>query len=260
MMLKKFFLEEQNIMMVIAVNAIVVFLIYFPEFENNTYLEIIDHIIVVIFLLEAVVKISVLKPRAYFSSGWNNFDFIIVLISLPSLLIYFVEIPNTSVLLILRMVRLVRLIRFLRFIPHIGMIISGLGRAIKASVFVLLALFFFNFLLALFACHFYGDLVPEYFGNPLISSYTMFQLFTIEGWNEIPESIAQKTDNLIIVGLSRTFFVIVVLLGGIFGMSFANAIFVDEMTMDNNRDLELKIDELQEQIKELKNLLGQNHK
>ena len=46
-----------------------------------------------------------------------------------------------------------------------------------------------------------------------------------------------------------------VLIGGIFGMSLANAVFVDEMTMDNNQTLEAKIDKLQEEIAELKQLL-----
>ena len=38
-------------------------------------------------------------------------------------------------------------------------------------------------------------------------------------------------------------------------MSLANAIFVDEMTMDNNQDLEKKIDDLFEELRELKNIL-----
>ena len=38
-------------------------------------------------------------------------------------------------------------------------------------------------------------------------------------------------------------------------MSLANAVFVDEMTSDNNADLEVKIDNLEAQIQELKALL-----
>ncbi len=49
--------------------------------------------------------------------------------------------------------------------------------------------------------------------------------------------------------------VFVVLLGGIFGMSLANAVFVDEMTMDNNEVLEDKIDDLTTELKELKDLI-----
>ncbi|RME94015.1 MAG: ion transporter, partial [Bacteroidetes bacterium] len=140
-------------------------------------------------------------------------------------------------------------------IPNMGNIITGLGRALKASVFVILALFFLNILLSLITCQLYGKIAPEHFGNPLSSSYAIFQLFTVEGWNEIASVTAEKLDHPGLVGLTRFYFVIVVLLGGIFGMSLANAVFVDEMTMDNNDKLEHKIDQLQHQIKELKQLI-----
>ena len=86
-------------------------------------------------------------------------------------------------------------------------------------------------------------------------------MFTVEGWNEIPIIIATAAEKanpngamFTIIG-ARVFFIFVVLTGGIFGMSLANAIFVDEMTMDNNLKLEKKIDEMQKQLEELKDLL-----
>ena len=134
-------------------------------------------------------------------------------------------------------------------------ILHGLGRALKASVFVVLALIFLNILLAMMTCQFYGDIAPEYFGDPLSSSYAIFQLFTVEGWNDIAQSVAERTSSPFLVGITRFYFVLIVLLGGIFGMSLANAVFVDEMTMDNNDELEAKIDRLHSEIQELKALL-----
>ena len=84
-------------------------------------------------------------------------------------------------------------------------------------------------------------------------------MFTIEGWYEIPKAIASNANGGWLVGLTRFYFVIVVLLGGIFGMSLANAVFVDEMTLDNNDVLEAKIDELQNRIEELKLLIEKNN-
>lgn len=254
-MLKNLFLDERKVMIAILINTVILFLIYFPQFAGNFYLELIDHLFILYFIIEATVKLSVYKPRGYFSSSWNRFDFAIVVLSLPSLLIHIVPIPDTSLLILLRLFRLIRLIRFIRFIPNLTQVMSGLGRALQASVFVLLALVVINFLLALFTCHLYGRIAPEYFGNPLVSAYSIFQMFTIEGWNEIPNVIASRTDNNWIIGLTRIYFVIIVLVGGIFGMSLANAVFVDEMTIDNNRVLEEKIDTLQEEIKELKELI-----
>ncbi|MCO6475488.1 MAG: ion transporter [Phaeodactylibacter sp.] len=264
-MFEKLFFSERNIMVAILLNAIILFTLYFPAYRDNPTLEAIDHIFLLFFLMEAIVKVYVLGVKSYFRNPWNRFDFIIVMASLPSVLVTFVDIPDTSLLIILRLFRLIRLIRFFRFVPHLNKIIDGLSRALQASLFVLLALIFLNILLAIFTCHFYANIAPEYFGDPLISSYSIFQMFTVEGWNEIPAVIAQRVQengagsslisSTFIIGITRFYFVFVVLIGGIFGMSLANAIFVDEMTMDNNQTLENKIDRLQEEIAELKQLL-----
>ncbi len=264
-MIKRFFMSERNMMAAILVNAAIIFTLYFPAYRHNEWLEFIDHLFILFFVLEALVKLYTLKPKAYFDNAWNRFDFIIVVGSLPSLLVQFVPIPDTSLLVILRLFRLVRLVRFIRFVPHLSSVISGLGRALQASVFVLMSLLFLNVLIAIFTCHFFSGIAPEYFGDPLISSYSIFQMFTVEGWNEIPATIAQRLQQSgeprgifgvsFLIGITRLYFVLVVLLGGVFGMSLANAVFVDEMTMDNNALLEDKIDDLQREIQELKELL-----
>ena len=272
-MFKNFFLKESNMLWAIGINAIIIFLLYFPNLnpphtegvsglQNLSVLEWVDYFFVVIFLIEAIVKISHLGWKGYWDSNWNRFDFFIVLVSLPALLSPFIVMGrSTSFLKILRLGRMVRLMRLMSFIPRMNLIMEGLGRAMKASVFVLIALFFLNFLLALFTCHFFGTISPEYFEDPAISMYYIFQMFTVEGWNEIPATVAQdfKTAGYenagLYAGATRFYFIIVVLLGGIFGMSLANAVFVDEMTSDNNSAVEDKIDNLEKQIAELKSLL-----
>ncbi|MEL7222490.1 MAG: ion transporter [Bacteroidota bacterium] len=254
-MFKRFFLKEENILVAIILNSLVIIALYFPTLEHNKWLEGIDHIFIALFTVEAIVKIVTYGWKDYWSNSWNRFDFIIVIGSLPSLLTGIFPVPDTSLLIVLRLFRLLRLVRFLRFIPNMAHILTGLGRALKASVFVVLALFFLNVLLALITCQLYGKVAPEYFGNPLVSSYSIFQMFTVEGWNEIARVVASKTEHPVLIGLTRFYFVIVVLLGGIFGMSLANAVFIDEMTMDNNDELESKVDSLREEIQELKEML-----
>ena len=51
--------------------------------------------------------------------------------------------------------------------------------------------------------------------------------------------------------IARIYFVIAVTVGGLLGISLANAVFVDEMTMDNTDELEAKIDRLLEQVAKL---------
>lgn len=254
-MIRRLILEEKNILAAIFINSFIIFLLYFPQFSKNWWLIGLDHFFIVFFSLEVIVKWREFGRKGYFSNPWNVFDFVLVVGSLPSLLVDFLPVPDTSLLMVLRVFRLIRILRFVRFVPNIGKVINGLGRALKASVFVFIALFMLNFLLALLSCHLFGHLAPQFFGDPLISSYSIFQMFTLEGWNEIPATIANNMDNPFLSGMMRLYFVVAVLTGGIFGMSLANAVFVDEMTMDNNLELEQKIDILQDQVKELTELL-----
>jgi voltage-gated sodium channel len=48
---------------------------------------------------------------------------------------------------------------------------------------------------------------------------------------------------------------VIVTVGGLFGMSLANAVFVDEMTSDNNDEIKAQLDAVNEQLEELKSML-----
>jgi voltage-gated sodium channel len=142
---------------------------------------------------------------------------------------------------------------------------AGLGRALRASLLVLGVLAFLNYMLAMFTCHFFRDVAPEMFGNPFKAMYTMFQVFTIEGWNEIPAAVVERIEQAddgttwvnrhVVTALVQTFFATVLLFGGILGLSLANAVFVDEMTIDNTASLERKVEALQRQFDDLLALL-----
>ncbi len=251
-------LNDRLMLAAVAINAGLIYAIYFPALRHVRWLEFVDVAFIVLFMLEAVVKIFTLGFKGYFSQAWNRFDFGIVLLSTPSLLVPFFDVPNTGIFIILRLFRLVRLARVLRFIPNMNQILNGLGRALRASIFVFFALSFLLLIFSIVTCHFYHELAPEYFGDPLISMYSMFQMFTIEGWYEIPKLITERTNSPWVLGMTRFYFGTVVLLGGVLGMSLANAVFVDEMTMDNNDELTSKVDELTQQIAEMKKMLQNN--
>jgi voltage-gated sodium channel len=222
----------------------------------------IDYFCVVFFLAEALFKIARDGWVRYWASGWNRFDFSVVVLSLPALLGPFLDVQEFAFVLILRLGRLFRLFRVLRFIPNLDHLVSGVRRALRASVGVFLALLLINLILAVMATLMFRDIDPEHFGNPIVSGYSIFQVFTVEGWNEIAENLAQAAEHhaeatgsrsvrSMVIG-ARIFFVVAVLVGGILGLSLANAVFVDEMIMDNTDDLELKVDALTEEIRQLR--------
>ena len=56
--------------------------------------------------------------------------------------------------------------------------------------------------------------------------------------------------------LIRIYFLITVVIGGILGLSLANAVFVDEMTVDNTQKAEEMLIEIKNEIKFLRNELN----
>ena len=93
----------------------------------------------------------------------------------------------------------------------------------------------------------FKEISPDYFGNPLKSMYTTFRIFTVEGWYDIPDKIVVNSNEFSAVFI-KLYFVVILIIGGILGLSLVNSIFVDSMVMDNNDELEKKVDLLNKKI------------
>jgi voltage-gated sodium channel len=216
----------------------------------------LDFACVVYFFVEMILKIRAEGWRAYWSRGWNRFDFCIVVASAPVLLTPVFDVSDLSLILGLRLGRLFRLFRLMRFIPNREHLWAGAKRAMKASVGIFLGLVIINLIFSLGATQLFARIAPEHFGNPALSSYSLFRVFTVEGWYEIPDVIAERAPHAVLGVLARVYFMGAVLVGGIFGVALANAVFVDEMTMDNNDAVERKIDLLMAEVEALRRDLG----
>lgn len=110
----------------------------------------------------------------------------------------------------------------------------------------------YNFVISVLSCFFYREIAPDYFANPIVSFYSIFKIFTVEGWYEIPDFISVNS-NETIGFFTKIYFVIIVVTGGIFGLSLVNSIFVDAMVSDNNEDLEKQVETLNKKIENLEN-------
>ncbi len=235
--------KDHVVFPVIALNSLVLILSGFPYFrmEMKSLLFWIDYWCTAYFVLEFLLKINLWGWKDYWGSGWNRFDCIVIMLSSPMLLApVILPAADFGLILLLRMGRLLRLFRLARLVPDFDKIASGLVRAFKASVGIVLALVIYNSLLGVMAANLFHDVAPQHFDNPLMSMYSVFKVFTVEGWYEIPDIIAAQGDPLMGV-VARIFFVFAVLSGGIIGLSIANAVFVDEMVMDNTQNMEKRI-------------------
>lgn len=254
-MLKRLFLNDKFLLIIISLNALIIFLQGFFSVISpaGKMLEIADHSFTLIFILEVLIKLNTWGVKGYFKEGWNIFDFSLVLIALPSLVVLFtpLEMISLDFLLTLRILRVFKFFRVLKFVPNLEQLIVGVLRALKSSVLIIFAFFIFNFIFAILSFSFFSQVAPEHFENPLIAFYTTFKIFTIEGWYEIPDLIAERTENIGLVVFVKIYFVLLLFGGGIFGLSLINSIFVESMMSDNNDEVLKKLTYLEEKINDL---------
>ncbi|MCQ2217994.1 MAG: ion transporter [Paludibacteraceae bacterium] len=257
--LKKIFLNKKIILSVILLNALIIFL---QEWDYKwNILNIMEFACSVFFLIEMVVKIHTMGNKKYWQSGWNKLDGMLVIISIPSIVEYFfpLDMINLSILLVLRVLRILRIFKTMHFFPSFSKVVEGFKLAINRSYAVLLSFFVIVVIFSLINCSLFGDIAPEYFGNPLTSVYSVFRLCTVEGWYDIPDRIAEASSPLMGT-LATGYFCMLLIMGGIIGMSFINSVFVDAMVSDNNDEVKEQLDRMEKQIEDLKKLLEEKHK
>lgn len=239
--------NDTNINGLIILNFIITFILQFQSFHTNIALISIDIILTIIFGFELYFKIK-LYGVSYLNNKFELFDSFLILVSVISILSFpFLE--RMDFLLCLRIFRLFKCTRLFKLIPNYKRLLINLKIAIKASTGIITFLLIIILLLSVMLTIVYGNISPEYFGNPLKSVYSVFRIFTIEGWFEIPNSISENVNPFFGV-LTKVIFSLIVFLGGIFGMSFISSIFVDEMAADNNDEVIEKINILIKKIEE----------
>jgi len=248
--LKRFFLNEQVILAVIVMNAIIIYLI--DSGFAPAVLSVVDIVCVIFFMVEMALKLRESGWKGYWSKGWNRLDGLLVFLSLPSVVTPFLEsnVFNFSVLFTLRLLRVLRLFRLIHLFPDLNKLLFGLKRALRKSSSVLIGFVILIVIFGLINCNLFKEIAPQYFSTPHQAIYTMFRIVTVEGWYDVPDAIAAATSP-IIGRLSRFYFCVLLSIGGILGLSFINSVFVDAMVEDNNDDMKEQLREIERKLDEV---------
>lgn len=133
----------------------------------------LDSIALTIFVIELALRIYAYGFR-FFTSAWNWFDFLIVMVSI---------IPSGASLTVLRSLRVLRAFRLISAVPKMRQIVDALISSIPAlgSVTVLMLLLFY--VASVLATKLFGDNFPQWFGDIAQSAYSLFQIMTLESWS-----------------------------------------------------------------------------
>ncbi len=247
--IRSFFTNDKVMLALVVVNTIAIFIGGYGNAVRTFFW--VDSFFTLLFLIEAIVKIKAYGWKDYWADNWNKFDFIITLVAVPSLFNIFIETGfATSVILSLRSLRIFKSFRLLKFIPNITGLLKGIGLALKASLIVSIAFAVLILIISILASTLFCKVAPDLFGDPGVSLFTIFRLFTGDGWSEIPIQIAENSSEFM-GRLVRTTFAVLFFLGGILGLSLVNSIFVDAMTGDNNDEVLRRLEELEKKIDNL---------
>lgn len=235
----------------IIVNSVAIFVEATPSIgaqAQSTFMWI-DYLCAWIFFFESITKVQRFGLKQYINKNWNRFDLTLVILSSPVLLMPIMNVSAFGVILTLRWARLIRLFKVLAFIPKREKLLGGIRRALKASISVFLGLIFLLIFASLSSTMAFGEIAPSLFGDPFTSAYSMFKIFTIEGWFEIPAQLIAAKDLVWWSLFVKGYFIIFVVSGGMIGLSMLNAVFVDALVEDNNDGIEERLDRIEETLK-----------
>ena len=190
-------------------------------------LRVADRSILLIFTLEIALKLYAYR-WAFFRSGWNLFDLVIVGIA---------WVPASGNLSVMRALRVLRILRLISVVPQLRRVISAIGYSIPGMVSVVGVLGLIFYVSAVLATKLFGTHpdpnMQEWFGSISASAYTLFQVMTLESWSM---GIVRPTMELF--PMSWLFFLPFIIITSFAVLNFFIGIIVDSMQMAQKLEAE----------------------
>lgn len=175
---------DRFILSVIFINSITLGLETSEYFSENygAILEYIDTVALAIFTVEILVKLAI-KRLKFFKNPWNVFDFIIVGSS---------YLPYVGGVSMLRSLRILRVFLFISFMPQLRTIVHSLLLAVPGILGISILLIIIFYVFGVIATKSFSDLCPEEFGNLGNSLFSLFQIMTLDNWEEIVKPVVKE--------------------------------------------------------------------
>ena len=140
---------------------------------------ILDLAVTLFFLAEIIVGMLAEKSlKAFFSQGWNIFDFVIVTASL-------IPVEESQMALLGRLLRIFRVLRLVSIIPELRVLLNAFLKSLPRMGYVSLLMFILFYIYAAIGSIFFGKINPVLWDNISISMLTMFRVATFEDWTDV---------------------------------------------------------------------------
>ena len=135
-----------------------------------------------IFIFEIAVRMLAHWPRLsrFFRDGWNVFDFTVVALSLLP-----VAGPFATVA---RLARVARVTRLVSVSPNLRLIVDTMLRSIPSMAHVVTLLAVVLYVYAILGYYLFAAVAPAHWGGLGTALLSLFQILTLEGWNEMQQA------------------------------------------------------------------------
>jgi len=221
-----------------------------------TYMDIA---VTVFFLLEISIRfIASDDKKNFFKSGWNIFDTLIVVVSL-------IPIEDSDMALIGRLVRVFRVLRMISIVPELRILINSLLKAMPQLSYVMLLMFIIFYIYGAVGSFFFTDINPVLWGDIATSMLTLFRIMTFEDWTDVMYETMGTYPLSWSFYLSFIFFTAFAFLNMVIGIVVSvlekeNAAHDRQMLLDQSEEKMTQLDEIQQELNEIKALLkAQKH-
>ena len=159
---------DNFIMVIIVLNMITMAM----GFENappayDQTLTMLNYIFTGIFIAECIIKLIGLGIIGYFHSGWNKFDFFVVIASILDIIIANIDgidaafLKSFQIIRVLRVMRITRALRLVRSLKGLEKLIQTLSWSISALMNVVLLMVLIFSIFAILGVYFYDGIDYE---------------------------------------------------------------------------------------------------
>ncbi len=212
------------------------------EVETNyaIFLQLADIFVTIYFVFEIAIKMVAEKKFInFFKSGWNVFDFTIVVVTLLPL-------EQSGFAAIARMLRVFRVLRLFTARPELKAIIDMLIKAIPSIIDIVILMFIIFYIYAIIGNFYFQELPSGLWKDFLVSMLTLFRVLTFEDWTDVMYEAME------VYPLAWVYFVSFVIIAAFVFFNLFVAVIIGEMQKIQEADFH---DEVHEDSKKLDTLL-----
>uniref|UniRef100_A0A7N6AZ22 Voltage-dependent L-type calcium channel subunit alpha n=1 Tax=Anabas testudineus TaxID=64144 RepID=A0A7N6AZ22_ANATE len=227
------------VMILVFLNTLTIATEHHHQTDSLTSLQdVASRVLLVLFVIEMLLKMYALGPRAYFMSLFNRFDFFVVLCGILEMIMLSAGAVAPLGFSVLRCIRLLRILKVTKYWTSLSNLVASLLNSVRSIASLLLLLFLFIVIFSLLGMQVFGGKFNFADHRPRRSNFdnfpqaliSVFQVLTGEEWTSIMYNGIMAHGGPVIPGiLVAIYFIVLFVCGNYILLNVFLAIAVDNL-------------------------------